>query len=71
MKLKRLMLCVNCDDVFDCGAGRDGKCPSCGSAVVYPLARWTEAADVCRLSEKEVLPHIRRQLMETGAYVVK
>lgn len=36
--IRRLMVCVNCDNDFELN-GR-GKCPSCGSTAVYPLARW-------------------------------
>lgn len=69
MNIRRIMLCVNCDDAFE--RCIDGRCPSCGSIAVYPLARWTEAVEISRISEKQPLPHIRRQLMETGAYAVK
>uniref|UniRef100_A0A6M3J6X3 Uncharacterized protein n=1 Tax=viral metagenome TaxID=1070528 RepID=A0A6M3J6X3_9ZZZZ len=36
--IRRLMICSNCDNDFELNGV--GRCPSCGSTAVYPLARW-------------------------------
>jgi rubrerythrin len=36
--LRRAMICVDCDRIFE--ATRDGRCPLCGSAAAVPVGRW-------------------------------
>ena len=37
MKLANAFLCINCEEVFE--TARNG-CPSCGSKIIYSIARW-------------------------------
>lgn len=41
MQLKRSMVCLDCEELFD--RSRLGRCPACGSAAICPLSRWVKS----------------------------
>lgn len=47
LPLRRVMLCVDCEECFEIGATN---CPACGSNIWVPLARFLEAANRLRKS---------------------
>jgi hypothetical protein len=57
--LRKLMLCVDCEECFEIGADT---CPACDSNTWVPLARFLEAAHRLRRSAEAMkLPGSRRQ----------
>jgi hypothetical protein len=47
LPLRRVMLCVDCEECFEIGTTT---CPACGSNIWVPLARFLEAANRLRKS---------------------
>lgn len=50
MKLSNAMLCLDCDDVCNV---TDANCPGCGSAAMFPLAKWINSDQNAHLGAVE------------------